>query len=753
MCLSLNINRVLKWTLLLTVIFCFAALIVCTKKTYDEAPPIPQQIVSTNGQVLMTDADIIAGKGGFQQADLMDYGSLFGMGASFGVDYTAQYAHELGAKVKEALAQNQYHTAYTNLPKPEQALIDYLSIQKLHGLQLTSDKLVVDPVVASAIVSLQSEISTTLLKTNDAEGYTKAYSLTPQTSLMTGDFLIYSSLITMINRPGESYSYTNNWPFDPSIGNTATTATFTWTWISIALFVLGIGVVLVIYQQFLKPEGEHSQELATPLFNFKPLFASQRALAPYFLVVALVLLVQILAGGLLAHYYAERSNFYGIDLLHWLPFNFLRDVHIQTPIVWIGVSWIAGALFLSPIISKGEAPFQSKLVIFLFIVTLIIVAGALMGNYLGIQGVLTKGWFWFGNQGLSYLQLGRFWQIGFFVGLLLWSILVFRGLWPASKQTGKTLKALFSGQITLEHLLWVSTLNIALLYCFGMIPLTGIENSFTIADFWRWWVVHLWVEESFEFFTVCATAYILMGTGLVSRTLAERTVYFEAILVFFAGVLGTGHHYYWAGETSIWLSLGSTFSFLEVLPLILLVNEALEQYRIVWKEKNNFPYKVAFMFILGSAAWNFMGAGAMGGGAINAPLVNYYEHGTFMTLNHAHAALFGAFGLFALGIVYFCLRYAAGDKYPWSDTLGIWAFWLYNLSLVLMMVLNLIPVGYLQLIDVYNNGLWHARSLDFYNTVVSWQWMRMPGDIVFALGALVMTCDFVIKIKAFYQRA
>lgn len=270
----------------------------------------------------MTSADIIAGKGGFQQADLMDYGSIFGMGASFGIDYTAQHAHQLGLKVKEILAQNKYHTSYSQLAKEDRASIDYLAIQKLHNLHLTEEKLVVDPIIANAIISLRSEVSTSLLKTERYTGYTKAYSLNEQTSLYTADSLIYSALVTVINRPSETYSYTNNWPYDPSVGNTATTETFMWTWISFALFVMGIGAVMFIYQQYLKPLGEHTIKLPTPLFDFKPLFASQTAVAPYFIIVAMVLLLQILSGGILAHYYTERANFYGLDLLHWLPFNY-----------------------------------------------------------------------------------------------------------------------------------------------------------------------------------------------------------------------------------------------------------------------------------------------------------------------------------------------------------------------------------------------------------------------------------------------
>ena len=146
---------------------------------------------------------------------------------------------------------------------------------------------------------------------------------------------------------------------------------------------------------------------------------------------------------------------------------------------------------------------------------------------------------------------------------------------------GSATREFWTGRIRLEHLLWASTANIALLYVFGMIPLTGIEKSFTIADFWRWWVVHLWVEQSFEFFAAAISAYLLMAVGLVSRQLAERSVYFELILIFLGGVLGTGHHLYWAGEPGMWVPLGSMFSFIEVLPLVLLIIEAIQHHRLI----------------------------------------------------------------------------------------------------------------------------------------------------------------------------
>jgi nitric oxide reductase subunit B len=286
----------------------------------------------------------------------------------------------------------------------------------------------------------------------------------------------------------------------------------------------------------------------------------------------------------MAHYYSDRTSFYGIEVDRFLPFNFLRDVHIQTPIVWIGLSWIGAGLFLAPAISGGEPRGQAFLVDVLFWVTLFIVVGALAGNYLGVMGYIQEGWFWFGSQGLSYIQLGRVWQIGFFAGLLIWSLLVFRALWPTGAKLATATRQFWSGRIRLEHLLWASTANIALLYVFGMIPLTGIEKSFTISDFWRWWVVHLWVEQSFEFFAAAISAFLLMAVGLVSRRLAERSVYLELILIFLGGVLGTGHHLYWAGEPGMWVPLGTMFSFIEVLPLVLLIIEAIQHRRMIKAE-------------------------------------------------------------------------------------------------------------------------------------------------------------------------
>jgi nitric oxide reductase subunit B len=743
------VSNVLKWTLLAVAILTFALFAWATVLTYRMAPPRPDRFLAADGEVLMTDADIIAGKAGFQKADLMDYGSLYGMGSYYGEDYTASALVRIATATRNNISLARGGRAFAASSPENQAAITTAMRAELQTVDLTARDVVLPDALAAAIRAVRSETAQALGKINAAEGWTPAYSLTPEDALQTADFIIYSALTTVARRPGLDWSWTENWPYEPLVGNTPTTNTFLWTWISFCFTFFAFGAVLFIYKLFLSETDDAPKDPV--LAEFFSLTRSQRKIGKYFLVVAVLLLLQIGAGTVMAHSYYDRTTFYGYDINALLPFNFLRDVHTQAPIIWIALAWIGAGLFLAPAIAGGrEARGQGVMVDLLFWATLVIVVGALAGDYLGIMGYIERDWFWFGNQGLSYIELGRFWQMGFFFGLVFWSLLVFRAMWPTGALLWRATREFWTGRIRLEHLIWAATVNIAVLYVFGMIPLTGIEKSFTIADFWRWWVVHLWVEQSFESFAASMSAYLLMAVGLVSRKLAERAVYFELILIFLGGVIGTGHHLYWAGGPSLWVPMGSMFSFIEVLPLVLLILEAIEQYGLIKTHRDNFDYRLAYIYIIGAAFWNFVGAGVFGGGTLNAPLVNYYEHGTFLTLNHAHTALFGAFGLLAIGLIYFCLRYVRARRAPFSETIGLTAFWLYNAGLVLWIVLNFFPIGWPQLAAVFEHGYAYARSAAFYKDTIFWQWMRLPGDVAFALGALLMAADFIFKLGPLY---
>ncbi|MEJ2643733.1 MAG: cbb3-type cytochrome c oxidase subunit I [Gammaproteobacteria bacterium] len=731
----------LKWALLVTVVVTVAILIYGTFATYQMAPKRPDRFVTRSGQVVMTGSDIVQGQAAFQEADLMDYGTLYGMGSYYGEDYTASFLTALGHEVEDVLAKEGHGRPYAGLTTAQQYAVRQRMQEQLHRIALQDSVVVLPDAVAKAVQQVKARTVQELLHDNFAAGWSKADSLNPEKAGKLSDFLVYSAFTTIARRPGTDYSYTNNWPYQPTMGNTPTIGTFLWTWVSVAWVLFGIGAVVYVFYRYIHgPDNEPREVL---LKGFPALTESQKKTGKYFLTVAALFLLQIAAGSLMAHDYSERMNFYGINLNTLLPYPFLRSLHTQLPILWIGMAWIGAGLFLGPLIGGREPKRQGMLVDVLYVATVVIAVGGLFGDYAGIKGWFHgPSWFWVGNQGLAYLELGRAYQVGLFGGLLIWSVLVGRAMWPALRAR--------RGWFDVEHLLFYSTINIALLYAFGMIPINWINSSFTIADFWRWWVVHLWVEQAFELFVVAVTGYMLMALGLVSRRTALLAILFEMVLIFLGGDDGVGHHMYWVGEPGMWLSVGSMFSYIEVFPLVLLVVDSLIEQRHLVNTQTQFPHRLAYLYILGSAFWNFVGAGVLGGGLINSPLVNYYEHGTFLTLGHAHTALFGAFGLIAIGLVYFVLRYIVGERH-WSDTLGVWAFWLFNAGMGLWLVLNFWPVGFEQLAAVYQHGYAYARSLQFYNGTVIWQWLRMPGDIVFALGGLLLTADFVVKVGVLWS--
>ncbi|HTX54830.1 MAG TPA: hypothetical protein VMD08_15600, partial [Candidatus Baltobacteraceae bacterium] len=322
------VSNVLKWVLLAVAVASFALLGWATAVTYALAPPQPDRFATSRGVTLMSANDIFAGKGGFQKADLMDYGSIYGMGSYYGEDYTASVLNRLGTLTQEALAKKQGAHSFASLPAMQQAAVKSEMQRELQTIDLTRRIVVVPDALASAISAEQIELSTALHTANPLAGWTPAYSLSAKDALHTADFLVFSALTTVARRPGTTGSWTENWPFEPLVGNAPTTNTFRWTWISFCFTFLMFGVVLFIYEYWLNDPDVAPMDPV--LAKFGSLTPSQRRVGKYFLIVAAVLLVQILAGTIMAHSYYDRTSFYGIDINRWFPFNFLRDVHIQT---------------------------------------------------------------------------------------------------------------------------------------------------------------------------------------------------------------------------------------------------------------------------------------------------------------------------------------------------------------------------------------------------------------------------------------
>ena len=722
---------------LLVMIFGFSVLTLVTVLTYTNAPPIPREVVDHTGRVLYTGAEIEQGQEVFLKHGLMEHGTLWGHGAYLGPDYTAEHLHREVGVLRDVVAESRFGKPFAALSTGNQA-----EVAEQVRTQLKINRY--DPGTATLRLSAPEVAATRALERYWGEYFSKenvAPGLPPGTIADPGEvrllnaYFAWATWATVTQRPGKDYTYTNNWPYDPDAGNRPSTAAYVWSALSLVSLLGGLGLILLIFGKFhfLGWEGDEKDVAAQPVKS-SALTPSQKATGKYFAVVAVLFLLQVVVGGALAHYRVEPFSFYGLDfIVHLAPYNLLRTYHLQLAIFWIATAWVAGGLFLAPLVGGGDPPGQRVLVDVLFWALVLVVGGSLVGEFLGVTGRLGQLWFWLGHQGSEYLDLGRFWQLLLIVGLLLWLFLMFRALQPAIRKEGtRELSALF-------------------LYAAAAIPLFylpavfyGPRTNFAVIDNWRFWIIHLWVEGFFELFATVLVAIMFRHLGLVSTRTATRLVYLDAILFLTGGIIGTGHHWYFTGQGTLNMGLAACFSALEVVPLTLLTLDAAGFIRLQRRASSNggdlaSKHKWAIYFFIAVGVWNFIGAGVFGF-LINTPIVSYFEMGTMLTANNGHAAMFGVFGMLGLGVLVFCLRSLQSDA-AWRVTekyvrVGYWGL---NAGLALMIVLDLFPSGVLQLWDVISHGYWHARRLDYLmsGTFHVLEWVRVAGDLVLiVLGAL-----------------
>jgi nitric oxide reductase subunit B len=724
---------------LLVMMFGFSVLTFVTVLTYTNAPPIPRQVVDPSGGVLFTGDDIEGGQEVFLKHALMEHGTLWGHGAYLGPDYTAEYLHREVGIARDVFATAQFGKPFATLSPAEQAPVaeGVRAELKVNRYDSGTDTLQFSPGQVAASRALEAYWAEYFSRENSAPGLPPGSIVDPREIRLLNAYFAWATWATVANRPGENYTYTNNWPYDPEAGNRPSTQAYVWSALSLVALLGGLGLVLLIFGKFhfLGWEGEGAELHPRPAAAAPSLTPSQRATGKYFAVVAVLFLLQALVGGALAHYRVEPFSFYGLDaIVRLAPYNLMRTYHLQLAIFWIATAWVAGGLFLAPLVGGGDPPGQKRLVDVLFWALVLVVGGSLVGEFLGVTGHLERTWFWLGHQGSEYLDLGRFWQLLLAAGLLLWLFLMFRALRPAIRKEGTSdVSALFLYAAAAIPVFYVP----ALFY--------GPRTNFAVIDNWRFWIIHLWVEGFFELFATVLVAIMFRQIGLVTTRTATRLVYLDAILFLTGGIVGTGHHWYFTGQGTLNMGLASCFSALEVVPLTLLTLDASGFIRLRRRAAGTAgadlasKHRWAIYFFIAVGVWNFIGAGVFGF-LINTPIVSYFEIGTTLTANHGHAAMFGVFGMLGLGVLVFCLRALQSDA-AWRTTerfvrVGYWGL---NAGLSLMILLDLFPAGVLQLWDVISNGYWHARRIDYSmsGTFHKLEWIRVAGDTVFlVLGAL-----------------
>jgi nitric oxide reductase subunit B len=711
---------------LLVVLCGFFVLGLLAYRTYMAHPPVPARVVDQNGNVLFTGRDISQGQQIFLRNGLMEYGSAFGHGAYLGPDYTADYLRRSANLVRE----------FYGAPASDAAARKTIEDMRRNRYDGKTDTLTFSAAEAGAFRKLVPYY-TGFFSDSKSEHGLRPDAITNRTQLreLTA-FFAWTAWAAAAKRPGHNYSYTNNWPSEPRVDNKPTANVIVWSVLSLIALLGGIGVLFAAFGRWGGVLGWHGREQATLSFRSPgdvALTPAQRATAWFFFVMAALFLIQTMVGAAAQHYRAEIGDFFGFDLARIFPYNLMRTWHVQLAIFWVATSFVAAGIFLAPMIARREPKHQGKLAFGLLGALAIVVFGTLIGSYLAVHGVLQNvASNWFGLQGFEYLDLARLWQILLSVGLVAWVFMLWRVL---------------RRRLAMEHpgnmpwLFFLAACAIPAFYAVGLIARTG--DNFTTTEFWRFWVVHLWVEDFLELFTTVMVAYMFVLLGVVRERIALTVVFLDIILYSIGGVIGTMHHVYFSGEPAEHMALGAFFSAAEVIPLTFLTVEAWSFLQLGAAQESRshapFPHRWAVMFLVAVGFWNFLGAGIFGF-LINLPIVSYYEIGTALTANHGHAAMMGVYGMLALGLAMFCLRYLIpADKWPekWARI----SFWATNLGLAWMCFATLLPLGILQLYKSVNSGYFEARELKFLtnhtNAIV--EWLRLPGDLVFIVGGAVPT--------------
>jgi nitric oxide reductase subunit B len=596
--------------------------------------------------------------------------------------------------------------------------------------------IVLDPVRGRAFEDNLSRYSEVFMNGQTAYAIPAGTISTPERMRSMAAFIAWTAWAASTNRPGDTVTYTQNWPHETLIGNNPSGETVMWTGVSIIMLLGGLSAMIWWYASQDKQEEAHNVPKDDPLGHWRASL-SQQATLKYFWVVALLILVQMLMGVVTAHYGVEGDGFYGFKLAKILPYSVTRTWHVQTGIFWIATAWLAAGLFIAPLVSKYEPKFQRLGVNVLFGALLLIVAGSMSGEWMSIMNKMTdeQSFLW-GHQGYEYVDLGRIWQALLFIGLIIWLTLVIRSIRPALKVAGEAKPLLY--------VFLMAAGSIGLFYGAGL--MWGQHSHLSIVEYWRWWVVHLWVEGFFEVFATAVIAFFFTRLGLIKPAFAARSALLSAAIYLAGGIIGTCHHLYFSGTPSVALAWGSVFSALEVVPLTLVGFAAWEDIRrgklAPWAVRYQWPIK----FFVAVAFWNMVGAGLFGF-MINPPIALYYMQGLNTTPLHGHAALFGVYGMLGMGLMLVCLR-ALVPNAKWHENWLKWAFWCMNSGLFAMCIFSLLPIGLLQTWASVDQGYWYARSREFLGTPLLQQlrWMRAPGDTLFAVGEFIFVI-FVFSIR------
>ncbi len=437
-------------------------------------------------------------------------------------------------------------------------------------------------------------------------------------------------------------------------------------------------------------------------------YKSQKVAYWFFALSMLLLSLQLVYGFIMGFAHA------GMDGLHeWIPFNTAKAVHTNLLVVWLLSGFMGAAYYIIP--EEAQHELVSVKLAYVQLISLALVGVvAIIGYHLN---------YW---EGRKFLEIPR--PLDF---LVVVNVLLFLGI---------ILLTLFKGKrkTTTALVLSMGLLFAALLYLPGMLPF----DSQVLDSFFRWWVVHLWVEGVWELIMGGILSFLLIKLTGVDREVIEKWLYVIVGLTFLSGILGTGHHYYYIGVNKIWVIVGGIFSALEPLAFLAMALFAVKMYR---KGEKKHPNKTALMWTLGSAIVSFIGAGLLGF-AHTLPQTNLYTHGTLVTAMHGHLAFWGAYAMIVFAIISYALPNLTGRKF--LDTpMGRLAFWTSNIGMLGMMI----AFGVAGVVQVYMERILKLESTpgakDYFmnaqaETVVHF-WVLIIMATLFSTGIILYIWEFI----------
>lgn len=721
----------------------FAVLIWVGTEIYQTAPPIPNQVVSTEGTVLFSQGQVQLGQQAWLSAGGQQLGTVWGHGSYVAPDWSADWLHREAEALRAIWAQKKFGKPYEQLKIGQQGELNsqLKTEMRRNSYDAATGIITLSPDRAQAVLQVTRHYAGLFGNDPSLDKLREQYAMNagllpnPVDLQALPAFVFWSAWAAATDRPGSTdLSYTSNWPHEPLVDNTPTASAGIW---SIASVILMIGALaaMIFFHGISKEGDDPVPPKADPLLDLKPT-PSMKATRKYFYVVIGLILAQVGMGVITAHYSVEGHSFFGFPLADFLPYSVSRTIHTQFAVLWIATAWLATGLYIAPAISGVEPKFQKLGVNVLFYALLFIVVGSTAFGWLGsIKHLGNSFSFWIGNQGLAYTTMGRVWQILLFIGLLFWVLLLGRGLWPALKKPSES-RALIA-------MVFLSAMCIGGFYSTSLA--WGPHTHYSMIEYWRWWLVHLWVEGFFEVFATAVIALLFTRLGLIRASTANTAIILETIVFLFGGILGTLHHLYFTGTPTFVIAIGAMFSALEVVPLAMIGVEAYRNFlrskAAPWVQ----AYKWPILCFIAVGFWNTVGAGLLGF-SVNTPIALYYMQGLNLTAAHGHAALFGVYGMLGIGLMLFCLR-GLSNREAWSDQILKPMFWTLNIGLAMMVFISLVPAGIYQAWASITKGIWFARSPEIVHSQLmeTLVWLRVPGDVVFAIGCVLLAW-FAIRL-------